>query len=87
VSREDFEHFEEHRRLWRAQKETRRSDWAEKVASGQVPGVWVCRHDTHWQTTLLGDLLDYWPGTKKWRWRGQTRTGDVIVFIRNRSEE
>lgn len=31
--------------------------------------------DWHWQITVAGDLLDYWPSKNKWRWRGETRTG------------
>lgn len=31
--------------------------------------------DWHWQTTVDGDLLDYWPSKGKWRYRGITTEG------------
>ena len=82
MSREDWEAFDALRAELKEKKARRREEWAERVASGMVPGEWVCRHDTHWQTTLKGETLDYWPGTMKWRWQGRTRTGDVLKFIR-----
>jgi hypothetical protein len=36
----------------------------------------------HWQTKVLGETLDYWPTKRKWRYRGETLTGDVKKFIR-----
>lgn len=29
--------------------------------------------DWHWQATVDGDLLDYWPSKAKWRYRNVTR--------------
>jgi hypothetical protein len=34
-----------------------------------------CCSEWHWQATVAGDLLDYWPSKNKWRWRGVTATG------------
>lgn len=35
----------------------------------------------HWRTKVLGETLDYWPTKSKWRFRGETQTGDVQQFI------
>jgi hypothetical protein len=42
----------------------------------------VCT-EHHWQYTLNGELLDYYPTRCKWRYRNKNRYGDVVGFIRN----
>lgn len=46
------------------------------------PTGWRHPSPYHWQRDLHGDLLDYWPSKRKWRWRGRIQTGDVQKFIR-----
>lgn len=82
MSREDWEVFDALREERKQKKERRRADWEGLVRSGHAPGEWTKCHDTHWQTVLKGETLDYWPGTLKWRWQGKTRTGNVVKFIR-----
>lgn len=36
----------------------------------------------HWQTTIQGEVLDYWPSTRKFRFQGETRVGDVNKFFK-----
>jgi hypothetical protein len=43
---------------------------------------WMKHTPYHWQTKVLGETLDYWPTKRKWRYRGETLTGDVKKFIR-----
>ena len=43
---------------------------------------WTIHCKTHWYRELCGDRLDYWPSVSKFRWRGETRVGDVMRFIR-----
>lgn len=40
----------------------------------------------HFSTTLLGDRLDWWPSSTKFRWRGKTYTGGVHGFIKNKEK-
>lgn len=35
----------------------------------------------HWQATVGGDLLDFWPSKNKWRWRGVTHHGSFDELI------
>lgn len=80
MSREDWEVFDEMKRERKEAAAARRAAWAARLDKlGEHR--WTKCHDTHYQCTLLGDTLDYWPGTQKWRWRGKTRTGDVLRFI------
>jgi hypothetical protein len=34
-----------------------------------------------WGYLLHGSMLQYWPGTRKWRWKMQTYIGNVHQFI------
>lgn len=31
----------------------------------------------HWSTIHIGQRLDFWPATMKWRWRGKTMNGTL----------
>jgi hypothetical protein len=44
--------------------------------------VWTKHTPYHWQTTVKGQLLDYWPTRKKWAYQGRVQTGDVEAFIK-----
>jgi hypothetical protein len=44
---------------------------------------WKKHTKYHWQTKLNGELLDYWPTTFKFRYRGVTHHGDINLFIEN----
>ena len=35
---------------------------------------------SHWQARLPGGLLDWWPSTAKWRWKGRTHQGDAAAL-------
>lgn len=37
--------------------------------------------DWHWQITLAGGLLDYWPSKSKWRYRGATAQGPEKTLL------
>lgn len=79
MSREDWEAYDQIRAERKDKKARRREEWGQRVAGDSA---WRKCHDTHWQTTIMGEVLDYWPGTMKWRYRGKTQTGDVLKFIR-----
>lgn len=36
--------------------------------------------DWHWQATVAGEILDYWPSKEKWRYRGVTQTGEAKML-------
>lgn len=59
--------------------ERRRRNAAASDASG-----WTQHTEHHWSRELCGHRLDYWPSRKRFRWKGQTHTGDVNGFIKNR---
>lgn len=44
---------------------------------------WVSHTIYHRQTTVDGEVLDYWPTKKKFRFRGVTHKGDPEKFIRD----
>lgn len=44
---------------------------------------WKKHSSRHWQTLIGQDVLEYWPFEKKYRFRGETRTGDPELFVRN----
>lgn len=50
------------------------------------PKGWKIHCDTHWSQKFLGDRIDYWPTRNKFRWRGVTHHGDVVGFMKNRTE-
>lgn len=43
---------------------------------------WMKHTPYHWQTYIGGERLDYWPSKRKWRFRDETRKGDVEKFIK-----
>lgn len=43
---------------------------------------WIYWTDVHWQITINGDMLDFWPSTGRFRYRLKTMQGDVFAFIR-----
>jgi len=84
MSREDWEAFEAHRKQRQDDHRDRREKFREyfdRLALANH-GWRCCHYDTHYQYTLLGDTLDFWPGPGKFRWRGKTRTGLVFKFIK-----
>ena len=86
MGREDWEVFEALRRERQETHADRRRAWAERLdALGHHR--WTKHTDAHYQCMLLGTILDYWPGPKKWRWRGRTQTGDVLKFIEDQLKE
>lgn len=79
MSREDWEVFD-------LMKQERKEKRAARRAAFD-PAGWTKHHDTHYSRTLLGDRLDYWPGPKRWRWRGRSMNGNVEEFIAKRERE
>jgi hypothetical protein len=55
-------------------------EWQKFNAKRQRP-EWIKYSIVHWQTTVDGDILDYWPTKSKWRFRGKTQVGNVEKFI------
>lgn len=45
---------------------------------------WHLHTEWHWSRSLNGERLDYWPSKRKFRYKGETMTGDVEGFIKNR---
>jgi hypothetical protein len=44
--------------------------------------------DWHWQATVDGDLLDYWPSKSKWRYRGVTHSyedAEMLALLKGKS--
>lgn len=64
---------------------------AAELAPDELNTMWIKHSPYHWKCTLLGDYLEYWPTTNKWRWRHVTYTGSdgdtVEDFILRRMEE
>lgn len=47
---------------------------------------WISHTPYHRQTRICGEVLDYWPTKKKFRFRGKTHKGDVEKFIKQTLE-
>lgn len=45
------------------------------------PTGWTKRTEYHWQRTVCGHVMDYWPTRNKFRWKGKTHHGGVGAFI------
>ncbi len=43
---------------------------------------WTFHSETHWSRPLLGDKLEFWPSTRKFRWRDKTNYGTVAEVER-----
>lgn len=57
------------------------SPWLMLSDRAKRGSLWNKISSTHWQTELHGEILDYWPTKRKWRFAGQTQVGDVAKFI------
>lgn len=53
-----------------------------RIAERDDDGGWTKHTRYHWSRSVAGDRIDYWPTKRKWRWRGQTRHSDPMVFVR-----
>jgi len=73
---------DKHDRLTPSGRTKARGDRRRKQAP---PVVWRRYSPHHWQCDLAGQVLDYWPTKRKWRWNGKTEVGDVGRFIRERA--
>jgi hypothetical protein len=51
------------------------------------PADWTIHTDYHWSRTLAGKRLDYWPSRNKFQYDRKVMCGDVVGFIRNRTEQ
>lgn len=69
-----------------AKKALRRDDFSRLFDMGHLVG-WRKHHETHYSYKLLGEVLDYWPGPKKWRWKGRTICGEVFKFIAKKERQ
>lgn len=59
------------------------SHWARFREAPNGDADWIRHSRTHWTRIVDGDDLHYWPTTGKFRFRGETRTGDVEAFLRD----
>lgn len=46
---------------------------------------WIKHTVWHWQTRIHGDLLDYWPTKKKWRFRGETFESGIFSGAKDKA--
>lgn len=51
------------------------------------PEGWDKRSEFHWQRTLAGEVIDYWPSRNKWRYQGKTRVGDIKGWLRKKERQ
>lgn len=55
--------------------------WIINLTDVQPLRVYFTIHNEfHWSLDLLGDRLNYWPSTNKWRWRNETHRGSVSML-------
>ena len=74
MSREDWDVFD----IIKAERQAERAERRSAFLGGDG---WVRHHETHWSYQLNGIRLDYWPGTKRWRWGNRKGFGEVLEFI------
>lgn len=82
---DDWGALKQMRKESQAHRSQLRDEWQKKYDDGLLPG-WTRFSETHYRFELKGDPLDYWPGKKKWQYRGKIKHGDVLEFIKNRTE-
>lgn len=67
--------------MWREVKAQRSAYKAANLAAADPTG-W-CQHTPwHWQRTIDGKLLDYWPSTRKYQYNGRVYYGDAMDLVR-----
>ena len=82
------EYWREHREYLRSQGISRsrpkpRAVLVKFTKKFEKAGFRQCS-DWHWQATVAGELLDFWPSKSKWRYRGETRVGnddELLAFV------
>jgi len=67
-------------------KELNKERKARNLASASKEG-WHLHTEYHWSRTLNGKRLDYWPSRNKFQYDGKVMCGDVVGFIRNKTEQ
>lgn len=58
-----------------------------KSAKEQDDGGWTKHTEYHWSRMINGTQLDYWPSRKKYRYKGQTKRGNVYAFIKQQEKK
>ena len=56
--------------------------WEQIGPAAKRKTQWKKNNRLHWQTLIHGEVLDYWPTKRKWRYGGETQVGDVEQFIK-----
>lgn len=82
MSREDWEVFDILKQERQEKRGKRRMSFEEEYAEKG----WTRHHETHYSRTVNGERLDYWPGPKKWRFKGKTMYGDVDQWLRKHDD-
>lgn len=71
---------------FRFMKEINKRRKAENLANADPTG-WKQLSPYHWQRTLHGDPVDYWPSRNKWRWRNRTRVGEIKGWLARKESQ
>ena len=77
---------------WREFREStrkKRRDQLDEAIHDADDGGWTKHTNWHWSRTVAGSRLDFWPSTRRWRWRGRTYYGtctDAMNFIKNKEQ-
>lgn len=58
------------------------NDWLPIRSPKSQAVQWIKRSPHHWRTLIKGEILDYWPTKKKFRFEGQMRHGNPEKFVR-----
>ncbi len=74
------------REIFDYMKELNKERKERNLASASKEG-WRLHTEYHWSRTLNGKRLDYWPSRNKFQYDGKVMCGDVVGFIRNRTEQ
>lgn len=58
------------------------AQWVKFGPAAKIKTQWKKHTKHHWQTLIKGEVLDYWPSKRKWRFQDCTQVGDVDKFIK-----
>lgn len=83
MSREDWEVFD----LIKAERKAKREKSRGTFGQTAIQLGWTRHVETHYSRDLDGSRVDYWPGPKKWRYKGKMMFGDVNGWLRKRDPE
>lgn len=75
--------IEKSKKVSARQRRKNRKYFARMQNEAEAKGIWKRHTPYHWATWIDGKKLDYWPGPRKFMFRGVVQVGNVQEFIKS----